>query len=569
MIDKVLEINGLNVSFDSTLGSKHAVKDLSFDIIRGETLAVIGESGSGKSVTSKAILQILGKTGHIDSGEILLHVDGSKVDITTLESDSIHMRRIRSERISLVSQEPMSALSPVHTVGDQIKETLFMCNKGLTEPEAREQTIKLLSQVLLPDPEVLIDKYPYALSGGQRQRVCIAMAIASRPDILIADEPTTALDVTTQAEILDLFAKLQQEINMSILFITHDLGVVAQISDRVVVMKDGEVVERGDVRQIYENPQHPYTIKLMDATRRLELPSALKIPYNAANSTTIKPIIDARNVCKVFENGGGFFKKGKVLVALDNVSVLVNQGESLGIVGESGSGKSTLGRAILGLDHATSGSIQYHDPSRNLDVDLVNLSRKKSDHLFIDLRLIFQDPMSSLNPRMTVADIIIEPLRQLKPEMSEKERQKELHEVMDWVGVHRDWAARYPHAFSGGQRQRIVIARALITRPKLVIADEATAALDVSLRSRALDLLIEYQNRYGTSFIMITHDIATVKYFCDRMVVLEKGRIVEQGTVDQIINNPQEAYTKRLIDAVPKAELPPLEPQPEPERLSA
>ncbi|MDD1782639.1 ABC transporter ATP-binding protein [Enterovibrio sp. ZSDZ35] len=563
MTDKVLEINGLNVSFDSTLGSKHAVKDVSFDIVRGETLAVIGESGSGKSVTSKAILQILGKTGHIDSGEIMLHVDGSKVDITTLKSDSIEMRRIRAERISLVSQEPMSALSPVHTVGDQIKETLFLCNKGLTKEQAHQETIKLLGQVLLPDPETLIDKYPYALSGGQRQRVCIAMAIASRPDILIADEPTTALDVTTQAEILELFAKLQREINMSILFITHDLGVVAQISDRVVVMKDGEVVERGDVRQIFENPQHPYTIRLMDATKRLEMRSALKVPYDAEKATCKKPIIDARNVYKIFENGGGFFKKGKELVALEDVSVVVNQGESLGIVGESGSGKSTLGRAILGLGHATSGSILYHDPSRDLDVDLVNLERKQKDHLFVDLRLIFQDPMSSLNPRMTVADIILEPLRQLRPDLTEDERRKELHEVMDWVGVHRDWAARYPHAFSGGQRQRIVIARALITRPKLVIADEATAALDVSLRSRALDLLIEYQNRYGTSFILITHDIATVKYFCDRMVVLEKGKIVEQGTVDQIINNPQEAYTKRLIDAVPKAELPPLTTQPE------
>lgn len=557
MTDKVLEINGLNVRFDSTLGSKHAVKNVTFDLIRGETLAIIGESGSGKSVTSNAILQILGKTGHIESGDIFLHVDGYKVDITTLPSDSIEMRRIRAERISLVSQEPMSALSPVHTIGDQIKETLFLCNQGMTEEQAHQETIKLLSQVLLPDPDVLINKYPYALSGGQRQRVCIAMAIASRPDILIADEPTTALDVTTQAEILELFAALQREINMSILFITHDLGVVAQIADRVVVMKDGEVVERGDVRQIFEQPAHPYTLRLMDATRRLEMRSELKVPYDS--SVKRKPIIDARHVCKVFENGGGFLKRGKQLVALDNVSVVVNQGESLGIVGESGSGKSTLGRAILGLGHASSGEILYHDPSRDLDLDLVNYQRKEKDHLFIDLRLIFQDPMSSLNPRMTVADIILEPLRQLKPEMSEEECRRELHDVMDWVGVHRDWSSRYPHAFSGGQRQRIVIARALITRPKLVIADEATAALDVSLRSKALDLLIEYQNRYDTSFILITHDIATVKYFCDRMVVLEKGRIVEQGSVDQIINNPCEEYTKRLINAVPKAELPPLE----------
>ncbi|WP_283130497.1 dipeptide ABC transporter ATP-binding protein [Enterovibrio norvegicus] len=558
MSDTVLEIKNLNVSFPTTLETFHAVKDASFDLKRGETLSIIGESGSGKSVTSSAIMQILDGTGRIDSGEILLNIDGNGIDVTKLAKSGPEMRKIRTYNISLVSQEPMSALSPVHTVGDQIKEALFMVDKALTKEGAHKQTIILLKQVMLPDPENLINKYPFELSGGQRQRVVIAMAIASRPDILIADEPTTALDVTTQAEILKLFETLQEEIGMSILFITHDLGVVAQISDRVVVMEKGRVVERGDVRQIFEQPEHPYTIKLMAATKRLELPSEHKVAFDPTCMEGKRPLIEAKNVTKIFENGGGLFKKPNRLTALENVSLVVNPGESLGIVGESGSGKSTLGRAILGLQHATTGEIRYVDDSRDLDIDLVGHQRGHKDHLFIDLRLIFQDPWSSLNPRMTVADIIEEPLKQLKPNMTAQERRDELRKIMKWVGLPPEFSSRYPHAFSGGQRQRIVIARALITRPKLVIADEATAALDVSLRSQALDLLIEYQNSFGTAFILITHDIATVKYFCDRMVVLEKGRIVEQGTVDQVINHPQQPYTKRLIDAVPKAELPPL-----------
>lgn len=562
----VLEIMDLNVSFPGTLDTFHAVKGVSFDLKRGETLSIIGESGSGKSVTSSAIMQILDGTGRIDSGQIVLTIDGHKIDVTTLAKNGPQMRKIRTYNISLVSQEPMSALSPVHTVGDQIKEALFMVDRNLSKADAHHQTITLLEQVMLPDAPNLINKFPFELSGGQRQRIVIAMAIASRPDILIADEPTTALDVTTQAEILNLFNELQKEIGMSILFITHDLGVVAQISDRVVVMEKGRVVERGDVRQIFERPKHPYTIKLMNATKRLEQTSEYKVPFDPACMKGRRPLINAKNVTKVFENGGGFFKKPHRVLALDDVSLLVNPGESLGIVGESGSGKSTLGRAILGLQHATTGSIQYVDVRRGVDIDLVGHQRGHKDHLFIDLRLIFQDPWSSLNPRMTVADIIEEPLKQLKPELSAKQRREERRNIMKWVGLPPEFSSRYPHAFSGGQRQRIVIARALITRPKLVIADEATAALDVSLRSQVLDLLIEYQNLFGTAFILITHDIASVKYFCDRMVVLEKGRIVEQGTVVDVINHPKQPYTKRLIDAVPKAELPPLR---EPQLLSA
>lgn len=553
MADKILEVKDLNVSFPTTMETFHAVKNVSFHLNRGETLSVIGESGSGKSVTTSAILQLLDKPGCIDSGEILYHTDGSKVDITTLHPRSEEMRNLRRFNFSLVSQEPMAALSPVHTVGDQIKEVLCLVDPGITKQVAHERAVELLTQVQMPEPESLINKYSFQLSGGQRQRVVIAMAIASRPDVLIADEPTTALDVTTQAEILELFAKLQQEIGMAILFITHDLGVVAQISDRVVVMEKGVVVEQGDVRQIFERPEHPYTIKLMNATRALELPSEVKKPFVYTGQT---PLLDVNNVTKVFEKPGKMFEKKQFMTAVNNATLTLHPGESLGIVGESGSGKSTLGRAILGMQPATSGNIRYVDESSDVELELADYKRVKRDPLFADLRLIFQDPWSSLNPRMTVADIIEEPLKLLRTEMSAQERKDRVRNMMRRVGLPAEFSSRYPHAFSGGQRQRIVIARALVTIPKLIIADEATAALDVSLRAQVLDLLIEFQNEFGTSFILITHDIATVKYFCDRVIVLQHGTIMEQGTIEQVIHNPQEPYTQKLIAAVPVAELP-------------
>lgn len=553
MAEKILEVKDLNVSFPTTMETFHAVKNVSFHLNRGETLSVIGESGSGKSVTTSAILQLLDKPGRIDSGEILYHTDGSKVDITTLHPRSEEMRNLRRFNFSLVSQEPMAALSPVHTVGDQIKEVLCLVDPGITKQVAHERAVELLTQVQMPEPESLINKYSFQLSGGQRQRVVIAMAIASRPDVLIADEPTTALDVTTQAEILQLFAKLQQEIGMAILFITHDLGVVAQISDRVVVMEKGVVVEQGDVRQIFEQPEHPYTIKLMNATRALELPSEVKKPFVYTGQT---PLLDVNNVTKVFEKPGKMFEKKQFMTAVNNATLTLHPGESLGIVGESGSGKSTLGRAILGMQPATSGNIRYVDESSDVELELADYKRVKRDPLFADLRLIFQDPWSSLNPRMTVADIIEEPLKLLRTEMSAQERKDRVRNMMRRVGLPAEFSSRYPHAFSGGQRQRIVIARALVTIPKLIIADEATAALDVSLRAQVLDLLIEFQNEFGTSFILITHDIATVKYFCDRVIVLQHGTIMEQGTIEQVIHNPQEPYTQKLIAAVPVAELP-------------
>ncbi|WP_319534831.1 ABC transporter ATP-binding protein [uncultured Vibrio sp.] len=553
MAEKILEVKDLNVSFPTTMETFHAVKNVSFDLNRGETLSVIGESGSGKSVTTSAILQLLDKPGRIDSGEILYHTDGSMVDITTLHPRSEEMRSLRRFNFSLVSQEPMAALSPVHTVGDQIKEVLCLVDPGITKQVAHERAVELLNQVQMPEPESLINKYSFQLSGGQRQRVVIAMAIASRPDVLIADEPTTALDVTTQAEILDLFAKLQQEIGMAILFITHDLGVVAQISDRVVVMEKGVVVEQGDVRQIFEQPEHPYTIKLMNATRALELPSKVKKPFVYAGQT---PLLDVNNVTKVFEKPSKMFEKKQFMTAVNNATLTLHPGESLGIVGESGSGKSTLGRAILGMQPATSGNIRYVDENSDIELELADYKRVKRDPLFADLRLIFQDPWSSLNPRMTVADIIEEPLKLLRTEMSAQERKDRVRNMMRRVGLPAEFSSRYPHAFSGGQRQRIVIARALVTIPKLIIADEATAALDVSLRAQVLDLLIEFQNEFGTSFILITHDIATVKYFCDRVIVLQHGTIMEQGTIEQVIHNPQEPYTQKLIAAVPVAELP-------------
>ncbi|WP_165313753.1 dipeptide ABC transporter ATP-binding protein [Vibrio ziniensis] len=556
MSDKILQIKNLNVSFPTSMEHFHAVKNVSFDLYRGETLSVIGESGSGKSVTSSAIMQLLDKPGRIDSGEILYTTETDDViDIAQIDPRSKSMRSLRCFNFSLVSQEPMAALSPVHTVGDQIIEVLCLVDPSMTKQVAHLRAIELLEQVQMPEPSSLINKYSFELSGGQRQRVVIAMAIASRPDVLIADEPTTALDVTTQAEILQLFKKLQDEIGMAILFITHDLGVVAQISDRVVVMEKGEVVECGSVRQVFECPEHPYTKKLMEATRSLERPSKVKVPYRMQEGHEIRPILDLNGVTKVFHKPAKMFEKKSTMTAVDNAQLKLYPGESLGIVGESGSGKSTLGRAILGMSPATSGTIQYVDKKGGVEIELSNYKRVVRDPLFADLRLIFQDPWSSLNPRMTVFDIIEEPLIKLRTEMNKAEREERVRNIMKWVGLLPQFSSRYPHAFSGGQRQRIVIARALVTIPKVVIADEATAALDVSLRSQVLDLLIEFQNIYGTAFILITHDIATVKYFCDRVLVLQNGKIVEQGSVDRVIYHPEQAYTQQLIAAVPIAEL--------------
>lgn len=558
MDNKILQVKDLNVSFPTSTEHFHAVKGVSFDLYRGETLSLIGESGSGKSVTSSAIMQLLDKPGRIDSGQILYADEsGQVVDIAKINPRSQEMRAMRRLNISLVSQEPMAALSPVHTVGDQIKEVLCLVDPDINKEGAQERTLELLHQVQMPEPESLINKYSFELSGGQRQRVVIAMAIASNPDILIADEPTTALDVTTQAEILELFAVLQRKFGMAILFITHDLGVVAQISDRVAVMEKGELVECGDVRQIFENAQHPYTRKLMEATRALEKPSKVKVPFVLDAQSEQRPILDLKQVTKVFEKPSKMFQKKQFMTAVDNANLVLHKGESLGIVGESGSGKSTLGRAILGMSPATEGNIQYFDGESNTELELSDYKRQTRDPLFADLRLIFQDPWSSLNPRMTVFDIIEEPLLKLRTEMDKAEREQRVRNIMKWVGLPAEFSSRYPHAFSGGQRQRIVIARALVTIPKVVIADEATAALDVSLRSQVLDLLIEFQNTYGTSFILITHDIATVKYFCDRVLVLQHGKIVEQGDTEQVIYRPTQKYTKELITAVPVAELPP------------
>ncbi|EMB48953.1 ABC transporter ATPase [Vibrio mimicus] len=558
MSNKILQVIDLNVSFPTSTEHFHAVKGVSFDLYRGETLSVIGESGSGKSVTSSAIMQLLDRPGRIDSGKILYTTETNEtIDIAQIDPRSAEMRLLRRFNFSLVSQEPMAALSPVHTVGDQIKEVLCLVEPSISKENAHQRAIELLYQVQMPEPESLINKYSFELSGGQRQRVVIAMAIASRPDILIADEPTTALDVTTQAEILHLFDKLQQEIGMAILFITHDLGVVAQISDRVAVMEKGVLVECGEVRQIFENPQHPYTQKLMEATRALEKPSKVKVPYAMRKEKSNRPILDLQAVTKIFERPAKMFQKKSWMTAVDNAELTLYPGESLGIVGESGSGKSTLGRAILGMSPASSGTIQYVDEKGEVTIELSKYKRQTRDPLFADMRLIFQDPWSSLNPRMTVFDIIEEPLVKLRTEMNKTQREERVRNIMKWVGLPPEFSSRYPHAFSGGQRQRIVIARALVTIPKVVIADEATAALDVSLRSQVLDLLIEFQNTYGTAFILITHDIATVKYFCDRVLVLQHGKIVEQGSVDEVIFNPQQAYTKQLISAVPVAELPP------------
>ena len=539
----LLQVRDLSTFFPIRTGTIRAVDGVSFDVERGKTLCVVGESGSGKSVTARSILQIVDEPGRIMGGSMLLHrADGSSVDLAKLGSRSREIRAVRGAEIAMIFQEPMSSLSPVHTVGNQIMEVLTLHLK-MSKPEARARCVELLTQVEIPNPDKAVDRYTFEFSGGMRQRVMIAMALACNPLLLIADEPTTALDVTTQAEILDLIKSLQQSHGMAVMFITHDMGVVAEIADQVIVMNHGKVVETGSVDTIFHAPQDPYTRMLIGSVTKLGRTADIRLRRPAIASTA-EPILQVRDLQLHFGTGKSLVK------AVDGVSLHVMPGESLGIVGESGSGKTTMGRCLLRVYEPAAGSIAYRRADGTV-VDMVGADKQTLKQCRREMRMIFQDPVGSLNPRMTVAQIVGEPLL-VNGLAKGKELDDRVAVLLQDVGLEPAWRERYPHAFSGGQRQRIGIARALALNPRLIVADEATSALDVSLRSQMLDLLLNLQDKLGLSFIFISHDIAVIRYFCDRVAVMYRGKVVETGPTDQVCDAPSHAYTQALLSAIPQ-----------------
>lgn len=553
----LLSVRSLETQFSLNGRVVKAVDGIGFDLVEGETLCIVGESGSGKSVAARSILQILDRPGQIVGGEILLHrylgeesTPSEIIDIVKLGRSSRAMQAVRRRDISMIFQEPMSSLSLAHTCGNQIVEAIYLRHPRISKRAAWGRAIELLAQMQLPDPALTASQYPFQLSGGMRQRVMIAMALASEPRILIADEPTTALDVTTQAEILALLDRMRRTLGLGVIFITHDLGVVANVADRVAVMQLGKVVESGEVRRILDSPHHPYTRMLLASAQRLERPAPLRAAAMRLVSTTPpEPILSVRDLGKTFVLRSGPLARHRELRAVDGVSFDVMPRENVGIVGESGSGKSTMARCVVGLHAVTGGSMLYRRADGNL-IELAGRVRKGGDPLLREVRMIFQDPFAALNPRMTIGQIVAEPIR-LAGMMHGAELKERVGELLSLVGLEPQVMERYPHAFSGGQRQRIVIARAIATNPRLIIADEATSALDVSLRAQMLDLMLELQQRLQLSYVFITHDISNIRYFCDRVVVMYRGKVVESGTVAKVLDAPSDPYTKRLIAAVP------------------
>ena len=513
----VLSIQGLSVAFP---GHK-ALSEVDIAVAPGKCLAIVGESGSGKTLTARSILRVLPKEAEITAGSILF--DG--LDLAKLTPRDPRLRTIRGGQIGMIYQEPMAALSEFYTIGNQIEEILIQ--HGASRKDARLRAVEMLKAVDIPDPETRRDAFSFELSGGQRQRAMIAMALATRPRLLIADEPTTALDVTTQATILALLKRLQAEQHMAMVIITHDMSVVANIAQDVVVMHQGSVVEQGPVHQVLKAPTHPYAKSLIAA-----VPKA--VPRRVvAHAHPGPPILSVRNLSQHFTQNKGLFRAPDVVKAVDDVSLDLRDGETLAVVGESGSGKTTLGRTIVGLTAPTSGTVDFALP------------KTQNRPVWQDVRMVFQDPMSSLNSRMTVFDIIADPLRRAGlPNPAER-----VIDLLTRVGLTPDHAQRYPHAFSGGQRQRIGIARALAPSPKIVVLDEPVSALDVSIQAQVLRLLAELQKDFGLAYLFISHDLDVVAGVADRVAVMQRGKIVEQGATSAIFESPQHPYTRALLDA--------------------
>ncbi|WP_299818427.1 ABC transporter ATP-binding protein [uncultured Pontibacter sp.] len=584
----ILKVTGLETVFSTHRGITKAVDKVSFEVYPGETVAIVGESGSGKSVTSLSVMRLINTPpGRIAGGTAVFQSEEFGV-VDLFQLPEKQMQQIRGNEISMIFQEPMSSLNPVYTCGKQVAEVLLL-HTSISEKEAKERTIQLFEKAKLPRPEKIFDAYPHEISGGQKQRVMIAMAMACEPSILIADEPTTALDVTVQARMLQLIDELRVKENTAVLFITHDLGVVAEIADRILVMYKGKLVEQGKVMDIFTNPQHPYTKGLLACRPKLSAKAQSILPtvsdfmledeygniierrkeiqepsladvVNAyvGTVTDIKhqqenkqkpPLLKVENLKVYFPIKKGFFGRTTDYVkAVDGVSFDVMPGETIGLVGESGCGKTTLGRALLRLVEPTEGSINFNGR------DIAKLSSEELRKSRRDFQMIFQDPYASLNPMHTVGDAIMEPMRVHNLYASDKERRGKAMELLEKVGLMPEHFQRYPHEFSGGQRQRICIARALALQPKCIICDESVSALDVSVQAQVLNLLNKLKQEFQITYIFITHDLSVAKYMSDRILVMSKGQIVESGTPEQLYRNPQQEYTRALINAIPKGE---------------
>ena len=584
MADTLLEFKNLVTEFKTEGTVVRAVNGISFTLTKGETIGIVGESGSGKSVTSLSAMRLIpSPPGEISGGEIIFHKDdGESVDLLKISEEEI--RKHRGNDIAMIFQEPMTSLNPVFTCGNQVVEAI-MLHQNMNKHEAKDLTIKLFEEVQLPDPERIFSTYPHQISGGQKQRVMIAMAMSCQPSVLIADEPTTALDVTVQKTILQLMQKLQTERDMGILFITHDLGVIAELADKVVVMYKGNIVEQGNVWDIFSNPQHPYTkgllacrppldkrykflptvsdfmkededgkmiendITVEEFTKDLTIPNSER-ELKQKELFAKEPILKIKNLKTYFPIRNGFFGGiSSHVKAVDNVNFDVYPGETLGLVGESGCGKTTIGRTIIRLEEPTEGEMIYKGK------DIAKMDAKELREFRKEVQIIFQDPYSSLNPRMTIGNAIMEPMQVHGILENDEQRKKRVEDLLTRVNLDPSHFYRYPHEFSGGQRQRIGIARALAVNPKFIICDESVSALDVSVQAQVLNLLNELKEEFGLTYIFISHDLSVVKYMSDRMLVMQDGKIEEMGDADQIYNDPQTEYTKKLIDAIPEGKL--------------